>query len=112
MTSASLSGEKERSVTPSFTPKEASYKFASVTALSGSSVLKGDDSGALLEIDTNDAQPNSVELCWRQARPFHCAAASAGVVAIRRKPPCGSSERIIGLAQAVNYFPSVQDIGK
>jgi 5-methylcytosine-specific restriction endonuclease McrA len=48
----------------------ASYKFALVHALADLAVLKGDDSGAPLEIDTKEIAARFVELYWRQARPF------------------------------------------
>jgi hypothetical protein len=48
----------------------ASYKFALVHALADIAVLKGDDSGASLEIDTKEIAAKFVELYWRQSRPF------------------------------------------
>lgn len=48
----------------------ASYKFALVHALADLAVLKGDDTGAPLEISTKDIAAKFVELYWRQARPF------------------------------------------
>lgn len=48
----------------------ASYKFALIHALADLAVLKGDDSGAPLDIDTKDIASRFVELYWRQARPF------------------------------------------
>jgi HNH endonuclease len=48
----------------------ASYKFALIHALADLAVLKGDDSGAPLAIDTNEIAAKFVELYWRQARPF------------------------------------------
>jgi hypothetical protein len=48
----------------------ASYKFALVHALADLAVLKGDDSGAPLEIETKDIAAKFVELYWRQSRPF------------------------------------------
>lgn len=48
----------------------ASYKFALVRAIADLAVLKGDDSGAPLDIDTSDIAAKFVELYWRQSRPF------------------------------------------
>jgi hypothetical protein len=58
----------------------ASYKFALVRALADLAVLTGDDTGAPLEIDTEDIAARFVELYWRQARPFPAGGASAGLV--------------------------------
>jgi 5-methylcytosine-specific restriction endonuclease McrA len=48
----------------------ASYKFALIHALADLAVLKGDDSGAPLEIDTKDIAAKFVEMYWQQSRPF------------------------------------------
>jgi len=48
----------------------ASYKFALIHALADLAVLKGDDTGDPLEINTKDIAAKFVELYWRQARPF------------------------------------------
>ena len=48
----------------------ASYKFALVHALADLAVVKGDDTGAPLEIDTRDIAEKFVELYWQQSRPF------------------------------------------
>jgi hypothetical protein len=48
----------------------ATYKFALVHALADLAVLKGDDSGAPLAIETKDIAAKFVELYWRQSRPF------------------------------------------
>jgi 5-methylcytosine-specific restriction endonuclease McrA len=48
----------------------ASYKFALVHALADLSVLKGEDSGAPLNLPTKDIAAKFVELYWRQSRPF------------------------------------------
>src|ERR1700709_47910 len=58
----------------------ASYKFALVHALADLAVLKGDDSGAPLEIDTNDIPAKFVELYWRQSRPFQIGGEATGLV--------------------------------
>jgi len=51
-----------------------SYKFALVRALSDLAVLKGDDSGAPLELSTRQIAAHMTELYWRQARPYRVAA--------------------------------------
>jgi hypothetical protein len=58
----------------------ASYKFALVRALADLAVLKGDDSGAPLEIDTREIAGKFVELYWRQARPFQVGAMTTGLI--------------------------------
>ncbi len=58
----------------------ASYKFALVHALADLAVLKGDDSGAPLEIETRDIAAQFVELYWRQSRPFQVGGEPTGLV--------------------------------
>ena len=48
----------------------ASYKFALLHALADLAVLKGDDTGAPLHLETKDIAAKFVELYWRQCRPF------------------------------------------
>lgn len=50
----------------------ASYKFALLRSLADLAVLKGDDSGAELEISVNEIAKAFIDLYWRQTRPF-CA---------------------------------------
>ena len=50
----------------------ASYKFALMRALADLAVIKGDDSGAELELSVSDIAKAFIELYWRQTRPF-CA---------------------------------------
>jgi hypothetical protein len=58
----------------------ASNKFALVHALADLAVLKGDDSGAPLELTTRDIAAKFVELYWRQCRLFQVGGATAGLV--------------------------------
>jgi 5-methylcytosine-specific restriction endonuclease McrA len=58
----------------------ASYKFALVHALADLAVLKGDDSGAPLEISTSEIAAKFVELYWRQSRPFQVGGEATGLV--------------------------------
>ncbi len=58
----------------------ASYKFALVHALADLAVLKGDDSGAPLDIDTKEIAAKFVELYWRQARPVPVGGDSTGLI--------------------------------
>jgi 5-methylcytosine-specific restriction endonuclease McrA len=58
----------------------ASDKFALVHALADLAVLKGDDSGAPLDLDTRDIAAKFVELYWRQCRPFHAGAGSTALI--------------------------------
>jgi len=48
----------------------ASYKFALIHALADLAVVKGDDTGAPLELNTRDIAEKFVELYWQQSRPF------------------------------------------
>lgn len=58
----------------------ASYKFALVHALADLAVLKGEDSGAPLDIDTKEIAAKFVELYWRQSRPFQIGGDTIGLV--------------------------------
>jgi 5-methylcytosine-specific restriction endonuclease McrA len=58
----------------------ASYKFALIHALADLAVLKGEDTGAPLELDTRDIATKFVELYWRQARPFQVGREMSGLV--------------------------------
>lgn len=58
----------------------ASYKFALVHALADLAVLKGDDSGAPLDIETREIADKFVELYWRQARPLQVGGERTGLI--------------------------------
>jgi hypothetical protein len=58
----------------------ASYKFALVHALADLAVLKGDDTGAPVEINTEEIAAKFVELYWRQCRPFHVGGDTSGLI--------------------------------
>ena len=58
----------------------ASYKFALIHALADLAVLKGDDTGAPLDIDTKEIAAKFVELYWRQTRPFQVGGEPTGLV--------------------------------
>jgi 5-methylcytosine-specific restriction endonuclease McrA len=58
----------------------ASYKFALLHALADLAVLKGEDSGAPLDLATKDIAAKFVELYWRQCRPFQPGPAASGLV--------------------------------
>jgi hypothetical protein len=58
----------------------ASYKFALLLALADLAVLKGDDTGAPLDLDTKDIAAKFVELYWQQCRPFQIGSGTAGLV--------------------------------
>ena len=57
----------------------ASYKFALLHALADLAVLKGEDTGAPLELHTKDIAAKFVELYWQQCRPFQ-AGGNAGLI--------------------------------
>ena len=58
----------------------ASYKYALIHALADLAVLKGDDSGATLELTTREIAAKFIELYWRQCRPFQVGGATSGLV--------------------------------
>src|SRR5437870_2540763 len=58
----------------------ASYKFALVHALADLAVLKGEDTGAPLDLDTKDIAAKFVELYWRQCRPFQVGGEATGLI--------------------------------
>jgi hypothetical protein len=58
----------------------ASYKFALVHALADLAVLKGEDTGAPLDLTTTDIAEKFVELYWRQCRPFQLGGAASGLI--------------------------------
>jgi 5-methylcytosine-specific restriction endonuclease McrA len=58
----------------------ASYKFALLLALADLAVLKGDDTGAPLDLDTRDIAAKFTELYWQQCRPFPIVGGNAGLI--------------------------------
>src|SRR5262249_54952215 len=58
----------------------ASYKFALVHALADLAVLRGDDTGAPLELETKEIAAQFVELYWRQSRPFQVGGEATGLI--------------------------------
>jgi len=58
----------------------ASYKFALLHALADLAVIKGDDSGATLDLDTRDIAEKFIELYWRQCRPFEIGGRATGLI--------------------------------
>jgi 5-methylcytosine-specific restriction endonuclease McrA len=58
----------------------ASYKFALLHAIADLAVLKGDDSGAPLDIDTREIAAKFIELYWRQCRPFLLSGDTEGLI--------------------------------
>jgi hypothetical protein len=58
----------------------ASYKFALLHALADLAVLKGNDSGAPLDLTTKELATKFVELYWRQSRPFQVGGPAPGLI--------------------------------
>lgn len=58
----------------------ASYKFALLHAIADLCVLKGDDSGAALDLEVKDIAEKFIELYWQQCRPFQLGGQSTGIV--------------------------------
>lgn len=58
----------------------ASYKFALLYAIADLCVLKGDDSGAALDLDVRDIAEKFVELYWQQCRPYQIGDQSTGII--------------------------------
>jgi 5-methylcytosine-specific restriction endonuclease McrA len=58
----------------------ASYKFALIHALADLAVVKGEDTGAPLDLTTKEIAAKFVELYWRQCRPFQVGGAASGLI--------------------------------
>jgi len=58
----------------------ASYKFALLHALADLALLKGEDTGAPLELTTHQIATQFITLYWQQVRPFHGPRSNPGVV--------------------------------
>ena len=58
----------------------ASYKYALLHALADLAVIRGDESGAPLELQTREIAERFIDLYWRQTRPFLSAAKPTGMV--------------------------------
>jgi 5-methylcytosine-specific restriction endonuclease McrA len=58
----------------------ASYKYALIHALAALAVLKGEDSGAPLDLTTKEIAAKLVELYWQQCRPFQAVGAPSGLI--------------------------------
>src|SRR6476660_6308027 len=58
----------------------ASYEFALIHALADLAVMKGEDSGAPLDLETKDIAAEFVELYWRQSLPFPISGKSSDPV--------------------------------
>lgn len=58
----------------------ASYKFALLLALADLAVLKGEDTGAPLELSTREIAEKFIEFYWQQCRPFQCSDQSSGSI--------------------------------
>jgi hypothetical protein len=58
----------------------ASYKYALIYALADLAVLKGEDSGAPLDLTTKEIAGKFVELYWQQCRPFQVGGATSGLI--------------------------------
>jgi 5-methylcytosine-specific restriction endonuclease McrA len=58
----------------------ASYKYALLHALADLAVLKGEDSGAPLDLTTREIAEKVAELYWRQCRPFQSGGATSDLI--------------------------------
>jgi len=58
----------------------ASYKFALLHAIADLCVVKGDDSGAALDLPVSDIADKFIELYWQQCRPFHIGGQPNGII--------------------------------
>jgi hypothetical protein len=74
----------------------ASYKYALLHALADLAVLKGEDSGAPLDLTTREIAEKFVELYWRQCRPFQISGATSSLI-LRRN----TGQRATIIAQIV-----------
>jgi hypothetical protein len=73
----------------------SSYKFALVHALADLAVLKGEDSGAPLDLDTKDIAAKFIELYWRQCRPFQVGGGTSGTSGLIVQQNTGKQAAII-----------------
>jgi hypothetical protein len=58
----------------------ASYKYALLHVLADLAVLKGEDTGAPLELTTKEIAAKFVELYWQQCRPFQVGGVSSDLI--------------------------------
>jgi len=58
----------------------ASYKFALVHAIADLAVVKGDDTGSPLDLETKEIAARFVELYWQQSRPFQLSGQQTGLI--------------------------------
>jgi 5-methylcytosine-specific restriction endonuclease McrA len=73
----------------------ASYKFALIHALGDLAVLKGEDTGAPLELDTRDIAGKVIELYWRQCRPFQVGDDTSGAAGLVLRQNTGKQAAIV-----------------
>ena len=80
----------------------ASYKFALLHAIADLCVLKGNDSGAALDLDTHEIAEKFIELYWQQCRPFEIGGNTTGIILLQNK---GKQAAVIsGILQAQQNF--------
>ena len=80
----------------------ASYKFALLHALADLAVEKGDDSGAPLEMSTEDIADKYIDLYWRQCRPYQIGGTTTELILHQNK---GSQAEIVSkVAQAQRQY--------
>jgi hypothetical protein len=58
----------------------ASYKYALLHALADLAILKGDDTGAPLELNNMEIAARFIELHWTQYRPFQAGGAASNLI--------------------------------
>jgi 5-methylcytosine-specific restriction endonuclease McrA len=58
----------------------ASYKYALIHALADLAVLKGEDTGAPLDLATKEIAAKFIELYWQQCRPFQIGGGASGLI--------------------------------
>jgi 5-methylcytosine-specific restriction endonuclease McrA len=73
----------------------ASYKFALIRALVDLAVLKGEDTGAPLDLDTKDIAVKFIELYWRQSRPFQVGGDTSDTAVLVLQQNTGKQAAII-----------------
>ncbi len=78
----------------------ASYKFALIHALADLAVLKGEDTGTPLDLNTKDIAVKFVELYWRQSRPFPVGGETNGLVL---------QQNTGGQAEIISHIMKAQD---
>jgi hypothetical protein len=73
----------------------ASYKFALLHAIADLCVMKGDDTGAALDLDVGDIAEKFIELYWQQSRPYQLGQATGIILKQNNKGQAAIVSRVM-----------------